>query len=235
MATFILGPYYLKTKGGYTTSQAFCPGFISGVSNFPNGGASGYATTGQNQTFQNIMESSTVPATITTSNMADSGAVSYLIGGPTGATRLRVYKGAKPSMSSMTDLTTYNSNLLIDFAIPSYNGNANQGGSGFKFLDISLTSSIKISSSQNNYGNGFSIIAGICPQGAEATQSGQATWFWFGNYNSPSNLTDVCFVTGDVSSSGNSGDLIMSNTNVTAGEKYYSSGFKLDIPAFYTV
>ena len=235
MATFILGPYYLKTKGGYTTTNAFCPGFISGVSNFLNGGTSGYATTGQNQTIQNIMESTTVPATITTSNMADSGAVSYLIGGPTGATRLRVYKGAKTSMSSMTDLTTYNSNLLIDFAIPSYNGNANQGGSGFKFLDISLTSSIKISSSQNNYGNGFSIIAGICPQGAVASQSGQATWFWFGNYNSPSNLTDVCFVTGDVSSNGNSGDLVMMDTNITAGKRYYSSGFKLDIPAFYTV
>jgi hypothetical protein len=232
MATFILGPYYLKTKGGYTTAQAFCPGFISGVSNFLNGGTSGYATTGQNQTFQNIMESSTVPATITTSNMADSGAVSYLIGGPTGATRLRVYKGAKPSMSSLTNLNNHNSDLLIDFVIPRY---YQSGGGGFRFLDISPTSSIKISSSQNNYGNGFSIIAGICPQGAEASQSGQATWFWFGNYNSPSNLTDVCFVTGDVSSNGSSGDLVMMDTNVTAGEKYYSSGFKLDIPAFYTV
>lgn len=232
MATFILGPYYLKTKGGFTTIQAFCPGFISGVSNFANGGGSGYATTGQNQTAQNIMESSTVPATITTSKLADSGAVSYLMGGPTGATRLRVYKGTKPSMSSMTDLTTYDSNLLIDFVIPAYSEN---GGGGFRFLDISLTSSIKISSSQNNYGGGFSIIAGICPQGANATQSGQATWFWFGNYNSPSNLTDVCFVTGDVSSSGNSGDLVMMDANITAGKKYYSSGFKLDIPAFYTV
>lgn len=232
MATFILGPYYLKTKGGFTTSQGFCPGFISGVSNFPNGGASGYATTGQNQTIQNIMESTTVPATITTSNLADSGAVSYLIGGPTGATRLRVYKGAKPSMSSMTDLTTYNSDLLIDFLIPPY---YQSGGGGFRFLDISLTSSIKISRSQNNYGKGFSIIAGICPLGALASQSGQATWFWFGNYNSPSNLTDVCFVTGDVSSNENSGDLVMMDTNITAGRKYYSSGFKLDIPAFYTV
>lgn len=232
MATFILGPYYLKTKGGYTTVQAFCPGFISGVSNFPNGGTSGYATTGQNQTIQNIMESTTVPATITTSKLADSGAVSYLIGGPTGSTRLRIYTGTKPSMESLVDLTTHNNNLLLDFMIPHYSEN---GGGGFQFLNISLTSSIKISRAQNNYGNGFSIIAGICPQGATASQSGLATWFWFGNFNSPTNLADVCFVTGDVSPNGGSGDLIMMDTNIVVGRKYYSAGFKLDIPAFYTV
>lgn len=232
MAKFILGPYYLKTKGGYTTTNAFCPGFISGVSNFPNGGAAGYATTGQNQTFQNIMESATVPATITTSALADSGAVSYLIGGPTGTTRLRVYKGTRPSVTTMTSLSSYDSNLLIDFQIPAYSSHA---GGGFRFLDISLSSPPKISSSVNNYGSGFSIIAGICGPGATASASGIATWFWFGNYNSPTNLTDVCFVTGDVSSVGGNGDLVLTDTNIVSGKKYYSSGFKLDIPAFYTV
>lgn len=229
MANFILGPYYLKTKGGYTASQAFIPGFISGASNFPNGGAAGYATTGQNQTIQTIMDSTTVPATITTSKAADSGAVSYLIGGPNGATRLRIYKGTRPVVSSMTSLSSYNSDLLIDFAIPSFTGG------GFKFLNISLTKSPKISSSVNNYGEGFSIIAGICPSGAIAAASGTATWFWFGNYNSPTNLTDVAYVTGSIGGSSSSNDLVMPDTTIVTGQKYYSSGFKIDIPAFYTI
>lgn len=229
MATFILGPYYLKTKGGYTSSQAFIPGFLSGNSNFPNGGTAGYATTGQNQTIQSIMESSTVPATITTSKVADSGAVSYLVGGATGATRLRIYKGTRPAVSSMTSLSAYSSDLLIDFAIPSFTGG------GFKFLNISLTNSPKISSSLNTYGDGFSIIAGICPLGATASASGTATWFWFGNYNSPTNLTDVAYVTGSIGGSATANDLVMPDTSIVSGQKYYSSGFKIDIPAFYTI
>lgn len=229
MAKFILGPYYLKTKGGYTSVQAFIPGFLSGVSNFPNGGSSGYATTGQNQTLQTIMESSTVPATITTSTEVDSGAVSYLIGGPSGATRLRIYKGSRPTISSMTSLSSFDSDLLIDFPIPSFRAG------GFKFLNISLSKSPKISSSVNNYGDGFSMIAGICPTGAIASGSGTATWFWFGNYNSPTNLTDVAYVTGSIGGSATSNDLVMPDTAIVTGQKYYSSGFKLDIPAFYTI
>jgi hypothetical protein len=229
MATFILGPYYLKTKGGYTTAQAFIPGFVSGVSNFPNGGSSGYATTGQNQTIQSIMGSSTVPATITTSRLADSGAVSYLMGGPLGGTHLRIYKGTRPAVTSMTSLANYDSDLLIDFSIPSFSAG------GFKFMNISLTRSPKISSTYNNYGDGFSVIAGICPAGAVASQSGAATWFWFGNYNSPTNLTDVAFVTGSIGGASSSNDLIMSNTSVVSGTKYFSSGFRIDFPAFYTI
>lgn len=232
MAKFILGPYYIKSKGGYTTSGAFVPGFISGVSNFPNGGSSGYATTGQNQTFQNIMESSTVPATITTSKLADSGAVSYLAGGPDGATRLRIYKGSRPATDTMISLTPYDSNLLIEFNIPYYRSS---GITGFRFVDIGLSKPPTITSTTNNYGGGFSIILGICETGAYASQSGTATWFWYGNYNSPTNLTDVAFVTGDVTNASGNGDLVMADININSGMKYISSGFKLDIPAFYTI
>ena len=129
-------------------------------------------------------------------------------------------------------LFSYDSDLLIEFSIPAY---SSSGITGFKFVNINFSNPPSITSTSNNYGSGLSMILGICQKGAVATQSGAATWFWFGNYNSPTNLTDVAFVTGDVSATGGSGDLIMADNNIVSGTQYYSSGFKLDVPSFYTI
>lgn len=232
MAKFILGPYYLKTKIGKTSAGTvtnMC-GFISGKSDYV-GGSTGYGfgsvdvTT--NQTISNM---SSINPVFTTASLSDGGAITYLGGGANGATHLKIYSGTRPTIASLTDLTAYDNSLLIDFPIPQFGGG---GSGGMKFLrgHVSTASAPNISKTNGKHYDGFSVILGVCPTKVAAVRSGTPTWFWFGNNNSPSNLTGVSFVTGDV---GASGDLKLDGS-IVAGNYYYSMGFRLDIPAFYTV
>lgn len=232
MAKFILGPYYLKTKIGKLSNATITNmcGFVSGKSDYV-GGATGYGfgsvdvTT--TQTNSNMLSINPV---FTTASLSDGGSLTYLAGGANGATHLKIYSGTRPTISSLTSLAAYDNSLLIDFPIPQFGGN---GAGGMKFLrgHVSTSTAPNISKTNGKHYDGFSVILGVCPTKVAAIRSGTPTWFWFGNNNSPTNLSGVAFVTGDV---GPSGDLKIDGS-IVSGESYYSLGFKLDIPAFYTV
>lgn len=232
MANFILGPYYLKTKIGKLangTVTNMC-GFISGKSDYVGGGNGygfGSVDVTATQTFSNM---TSINPVFTTASLADGGSTTYLCGGANGATHLKIYSGVRPNINTLSDLTSYDNSLLIDFPIPQYGAG---GSGGFKFLrgHVSTATTPNISKTNGKHYDGFSVILGVCPTKVAAVRSGTPSWFWFGNNNSPSNLNGVSFVTGDV---GPSGDLVL-NGAVVSGDYYYSTGFRMDIPAFYTV
>ncbi len=225
MSTFILGPFFLKTKGGYTTAQAYFPGFMAANNNF---GTYGRAYT--NGTFNPVLDETQISSTITDFDATPVARNTTLIGGPAGTSKLMIFKGTKPALSAVTDLSAYNSQKLITFDIPT----VNTGGARFA-NGISPTSSPKISATQVY--RGVSLVAGICKRLVPATASGTPTWFWFGNYTDGDNVSDQSFVIGDVSNSAANdftGDLYFYG-DIVAGQKYMSMGFKLDIPVFHTV
>ncbi len=228
MSTFILGPFFLKTKGGYTTAQAYFPGFmVPATANFGT-----YSRAYTNNIQVPILSESNIHATISDVDTAPtaSGMNKLLIGGPANTMKLNIYKGTKPAVSSLTNLATHNSNKLISFNIPTV------ALGGAKFINgISPTQSPKISATQVY--RGVSILAGICKNLTEATGTGTPTWFWYGNYSDGDTISDQSFVIGDVSNSANNdltGDLYFYG-DVVAGSKYMSMGFRMDFPVFHTV
>jgi hypothetical protein len=225
MSTFILGPFFLKTKGGFTTTQAYYPGFMAANNNF---GTYGRAYT--NNASMTLLDETQISSTITDFDATPVSRNTTLIGGPAGTSKLMIFKGTKPALSAVTDLSAYNSQKLITFDIPTV------ANGGARFANgISPTSSPKISATQVY--RGVSMVAGICPNVAIASDSGTPTWFWFGNYSDGDNVSDQSFVIGDISNTENNdftGDLHFVG-DVVAGQYYSSSGFKMDIPAFYTI
>ncbi len=158
----------------------------------------------------------------------------FLAGGPTGATRLNIYSGSKPTnVDAITDLTAYNSNLLISFPIPAF---ATNNTTGFKFLnyDLGIYPRIGINSTYPEM-EPLKMVLGICPTKTLSTGDGNATWFWFGNYSSPSNLDGISYLTGDVGLIGSGSDLEMADTMINSGNYYTSSGFNFTIPVYYSV
>lgn len=91
-----------------------------------------------------------------------------LAGGPAGFTKLFIYGGDRPDISSIVDLTAYDGQRLISFNVPTYS-NA-RGSTGLYLEDGSNT----------DY-QGFKAICGICPTLTTAVASGVATWFFFGS------------------------------------------------------
>lgn len=175
--------------------------------------------------------SSTTPATcfrvfstVTTAPVSNK----FLAGGPAGATRLLIYSGSRPAISSMTNLSNYSANLLISFSIPAYSTSISSTGLYFKPI---LTASNKIDYSVPY--NGVEATLGICPTFTAATGTGSATWFWFGNYSAPTNLSGLSFVTGSIGLVGSGNDLEMSDVNIESGGLYKSLGFKFHIPAVH--
>lgn len=225
MSTFILGPFFLKTKGGYTTTQAYFPGFMSADNNFGT-----YSRAYTNGVMVPDLDETHIFTTITSSDVTPTTRNTTLIGGPDGTSKLIIYKGIKPALSAVTNLSLFNSQKLITFDIPTV------ANGGARFANgISPTSSPKISATQVY--RGVSMVAGICPNFVIASDSGTPTWFWFGNYSDGDDVSDQSFVIGDISNAENNdftGDLHFVG-DVVAGEYYSSSGFKMDIPAFYTI
>ena len=152
----------------------------------------------------------------------------FLAGGPSGSTRLNIYKGTRPPMSTLTNLNDYSSNLLISFQIPAYS--ADRSLTGMYFDQSSAVASNATISKSVDY-PGMTAYLGICPSFVSASASGTATWFWFGNYATPTALAGRSFVTGTVGITGSGSDLEIASTAIAANELYKSMGFKFYIPA----
>lgn len=151
----------------------------------------------------------------------------FLAGGPAGATRLMIYTGARPAIDAVTNLSNYTSNLLISFSIPAYSTSISATGLAFK--SIIKSSKLDVATPYE----GVIATLGICPTFTAATGSGPATWFWFGNYSSPTNLTGISFATGSIGLTGSGNDLEMADVNIESGGLYKSLGFKFYIPAVH--
>lgn len=248
MSTFILGPYFLANKTIYTNSISYggleaaafrhLPGFINravSANPYQLGGPLGNSTT---PTFgSSRLEGGSLYPLINTYNIeypTSPGMSKYLAGGPTDATILRIYKGTKPSIESLTDLSSQDSNLLISFSIPAFS-TTNVASSGMRFLSSSANQTSTPNINATTTYDGFSMILGICPTFTAATANGVATWFWFGRNYSLTDLSDIAFVTGDVGALGSGSDLELHNTTIVSGDFYRSAGFKFEIPTMYTI
>lgn len=154
----------------------------------------------------------------------------FLAGGPSGSTRLNIYTGTRPPIAGLTNLSTYSSNLLISFPIPAYS--TTRSATGMYFDTSSVSSSGNVSDTVVY--TGMVAYLGICPSFTAASVAGVATWFWFGNYASPTNLSGKSFVTGSVGLVGSNSDLEMVDTTITSGSLYKSMGFKFYIPSGYS-
>lgn len=152
----------------------------------------------------------------------------FLAGGPSGSTVLNIYKGVRPPISTLTNLSSHSSNLLISFPIPAYS--TNRATTGMFFDQSAAIASNSVISKTVDF-PGVTAYLGISPSFVSAAASGTATWFWFGNYATPTDLTGKSFVTGTVGITGSGSDLEISNTSIEANELYKSMGFKFYIPA----
>lgn len=160
----------------------------------------------------------------------------FLAGGPNGFTKLFIYTGDRPDISSIVDLAAYDNQMLISFNVAAYS--TSRGATG-----------LYVETGSNTDYQGFKAICGICPTLTTAIASGAATWFFFGsaltttqaqafsssyvgNYN---NVTVSPFVTGSVGTLGSGADLEIADRNIVAGQQYKSFGFNFYIPSINTV
>lgn len=159
-----------------------------------------------------------------------------LAGGPAGTHQLRIYGGTKPtSPDTMTDLASYDANLLVNFAIPIYSTDASI--TGFRPITYKPTSTVPMYHASQPVFNGMSFILGACPTFTNSTNTSDAvaTWFWYGNvYGGVTDLSDVPFVIGTVGSTAAS-DLVIPDTVIKPDTPYKSYGFKFEIPVVYTI
>jgi hypothetical protein len=160
----------------------------------------------------------------------------FLAGGTTGVTKLIVYSGERPDISTITNLSTFDSQKLISFSIPAWS--SARAATGL-FVETASTT---------NY-TGFKAICGICPTLTTAIASGVATWFWFGicltdteakvfNASYSGNYSDLSgyqFVTGSVGLLGSGADLEIADKNIASGQQYKSFGFNFYIPSVNTI
>lgn len=159
----------------------------------------------------------------------------FLAGGPTGLTKLNIYRGTKPEINNITSLSALESDLLISFPVSGYS--TSRGLTGLYVLPPAT-----------DY-DGFKAICGICTALTTARSSGLATWFWFGisltdteakvynqaytgNYN---DLTGYMFVTGTVGTLGSGNDLEIASPVIEQNAQYKSFGFNFHVPAINTI
>lgn len=226
MAISLLGPMIL-TRSTFSTGSA--AGSISGlVFDTTNtvGGSTTESWSPQTANQSTLYRGGTQYHLFYKSTTAPS-ANKFLAGGPAGSTRLNIYKGARPPMSTLTNLNNYSSNLLISFPIPAYSTDRSVTGMFFDYSSA-IDSSATISKTVNY--PGVTAYLGISPSFVAASASGPATWFWFGNYATPTDLTGKSFVTGTVGITGSGSDLEIASTAIEANELYKSMGFKFYIP-----
>lgn len=171
------------------------------------------------------------PLMVLTSTKTGSVFEKYLAGGSAGSTRLNIYKGTKPTTTNtMTSLDTFGSDLLISFVM-----SGGMGGIKFTKYDMFNAPTLVLKREFPHVGE-VEAVLGICPTPTEATGTGLATWFWFGNYATPSDITDTAFVIGDVGATDDGlVDMHLSDPYIISGDKYKSYGFKFRIPMSHTI
>lgn len=171
------------------------------------------------------------PLMVLTSTKTGTVFEKYLAGGPAGSTRLNIYKGTKPTTTdTMTSLDDFSSNLLVSFEIPG-------GMNGIKFTkyDMYNAPTLVIKREFPHVGE-VEAVLGICTTSTAATGSGLATWFWFGNYANPSDISDTAFVIGDIGGTDDGlVDMHLLDPYIISGDKYKSFGFKFRIPMSHTI
>lgn len=166
----------------------------------------------------------------------------FLAGGQLGITKLKIYSGDRPDITSIADLTAYESQCLITFDVAAYNATS-AANTGLYIKSDDATSA--------DY-TGFKAVCGRTMTLTPATSSGTAKWFWFGvcvtaaedtsnRFGAiPANYTNVKtfpFVTGSVGPIGTYDifntpwDLEIANTEIVQGELYKSYGFNFYVPA----
>lgn len=155
----------------------------------------------------------------------------HFAGGGAGTTCLNIYSGVKPTTTkNFTNLNNYASQLLISFPMGA-------GISGVKFLTHNLekASNILLTSTYKNPGE-VEVILGISSSKVSPTADGVATWFWFGNCVTPTDLSNSPFVIGTVGNT-NDGtyDMYLPDTNIDSSNVYFSGGFRYKFPSVLTV
>lgn len=253
MSSILLGPQIFLNR--YSYASIISPGLVSWYG--AGTGQSAYGNIGYDVAVSNLEKFpadiiSVLPAnvsiyrpTLVSFESATPGATSswqdkvaryslarLLAGGPAGTQQLRIYTGTKPEVSNMTDLSAYDSNLLIAFNIPKY---ASDGTSGFK-IDKYNPTTLQPTYTASSTFDGMSLTLGICPTftAAVTTTERSATWFWYGNvYGGTSDLADIPFLVGTVGTTAAS-DLVIPNTAIKPGAYYKSFGFKYTIPSIQT-
>lgn len=168
-----------------------------------------------------------------------------LAGGQRGLTKLKIYSGQRPDISTITDLTSLESQCLITFDVAAYDANsaANTG----LYIDRA------VNASSSAY-NGFKAVLGRTMALTAAQLGGIATWFWFGICisaqdeasdrfgttsisNMDSSITTFPQLTGAIgrmntmNPEGKPWDLEIADTKIVAGNLYKSYGFNFYIPA----
>lgn len=171
------------------------------------------------------------PLLVLTSTKTGTVFEKYLAGGSAGSTRLNIYKGTKPTTTdTMTSLDDFSSNLLVSFEIPG-------GMNGIKFTkyDMYNAPTLVIKREFPHVGE-VEAVLGICPTSTAATGTGLATWFWFGNYATPSDISDTAFVIGDIGATDDGMvDMHLTDPFIISGDNYKSFGFKFRIPMSHTI
>jgi hypothetical protein len=240
MAKMFLGPAIVGSAQ-YSTGSALATyaGLALKSDNTSNAFAETWNPSTSNNTGLNRTTNTGLNYTMFYTNTTAPTANKFLAGGPAGATRLNIYKGARPSISTLTNLNNHSSDLLISFSIPAYSTTTSQSGIIFNlgsyYVAGTTAGTSGLSRNQNNHYDMFRATLGVCPQFTQASAGGRATWFWFGNYSNPSNLSGLAFVTGSVGISGSNSDLEMADTNIDPSGLYKSFGFKFIIPAYHEI
>lgn len=229
MSTTLLGPLLL-TRTYYYLGSSSSVGVFSGLvfdTNNSLGGSNTESWSPQTSNNTSLYRGGTQYHLFYKSTTAPT-ANKFLAGGPTGSTRLNIYKGARPPMATLSNLNTHSSNLLISFPIPAYSTDRSLTG---MYFDQSSAIATNATISKTVDYPGMTAYLGISPSFVAASASGTATWFWFGNYATPTDLTGKSFVTGTVGITGSGSDLEIASTAIEANELYKSMGFKFYIPA----
>lgn len=139
-------------------------------------------------------------------NVSSAYYTSLLNGSGLSTNRISIYKGTRPTVRP-TLITEFSANLLLTWDPASFNYTTTVSGT---------THTLQMSSSFTN-----------------ASASGIASWFAIINYYS-SNNGIYGFVTGSVGTTGSGADLIISDTNVVAGNQYRVSNFALTQSSVFT-
>lgn len=135
-------------------------------------------------------------------------------GGASSLVRLVIYKGTMPAdFLEFTDTAQRSADVLITFALPTTNSYVDLGNVG-------------------NVSRRFMIARN--PTNQAATASGVATWFTVAPSFSAT-FSDKAALMGSVGLPGSGADLIIPNTNITAGVNYQSSGLVINFPYLFNV
>lgn len=255
MSKFILGPrifidtadmtehapglvHWLNSTSAHTYGLPIVKTRVSNLEKYPAGIETTFGTSVSSPTLISFESVATITtgAASSAAKFSDYHRKLLLAGGPDGTTQLRIYSGTKPSSPDlMTDLSAYDSNLLVTMPINGYS--ADESISGFRCLTHKPGSLAISYDSTRPVFNGMSFMLGICQTFtlSAVTSDTVATWFWYGNvYGGVTDLTGVPFVIGTVGTTA-AADLMIPDNVIKPDTAYKSYGFKFEIPVMYTI